>query len=576
MKRLIIAILLGAVSVCAAPPEPRLNLIRRDFGLPQQGVPPGAYQAGGGAGISFVAAVAATCTPGVTPPVELSVSAYTINYCSATNTWTALTSGGGLSGLTLNCIPKAATATTITGCSSGIDNGTTFALTEPLTTTGSVSTGSGATPCGATATGGICMTQAAATGFTPTAGFSYIRASTTNALLVSINGGAEVPNASFSATPTGSNCVQSSGTLGLIAEVTGACVAVGQTNVYTAGLQDFTAATMEIPEAAGFTTNVNSTIGQDTTANAPHIWANSADALIASEAAGIVANTVTKSTDATHGLITASSMIDNGTNVTSTDTGGYIAPVFVSNGSTAGFIDFPQGTTSAAVAPCNVATSICEQAPTAVTSYLITKPGAAPTVNNSYAATTTAGVQSWVYAVPNVASTTAVTSSNPTINTDQNLIQLSLPATYLNSLTQTFTIIGSGIYSSTAASTPALTFKIKLCTVSGCGSGTVVALANIVTTALNTTAITNATYNIVMTCVTNATGATGNLMCHGSPGLTLDTGALVSSPDTLFADTNTAVLSNIDLTAALFVQFTIAQSVVGGSNSYTQQLASIR
>lgn len=76
------------------------------------------------------------------------------------------------------------------------------------------------------------------------------------------------------------------------------------------------------------------------------------------------------------GAPTNSSVTDNGTTVTSTDTGGYVAPVFVANGTTAGFIDFPQGTTSAAVAPCNTATSICEQAPTTVTSYTVTKPGA--------------------------------------------------------------------------------------------------------------------------------------------------------------------------------------------------------
>lgn len=75
--------------------------------------------------------------------------------------------------------------------------------------------------------------------------------------------------------------------------------------------------------------------------------------------------------------VAASSVTDNGTTVTSTDTGGYVAPVFQSNGTTAGFIDFPQGSSSAAVAPCNTATSICEQAPTAVTSYLVTKPGVA-------------------------------------------------------------------------------------------------------------------------------------------------------------------------------------------------------
>lgn len=83
-----------------------------------------------------------------------------------------------------------------------------------------------------------------------------------------------------------------------------------------------------------------------------------------------------------------SSITDNGTAVTTTDTGGYVGPTFTANGTTAGFADFPQGTTSAAVAPCNTATSICEQAPTAVTSYLVVKPGVAAngTMSNNVAA----------------------------------------------------------------------------------------------------------------------------------------------------------------------------------------------
>lgn len=95
------------------------------------------------------------------------------------------------------------------------------------------------------------------------------------------------------------------------------------------------------------------------------------------------------------GAPTNSLITDSGITATYTGTGGYVAPVFVANGTTAGFVDYPQGTTSSAVAPCNTATSICEQAPTAVTSYLITKPGAAPTNNFSSKTTTTAGVESF-------------------------------------------------------------------------------------------------------------------------------------------------------------------------------------
>ena len=42
-------------------------------------------------GLSFVASLPALCTPGTTQSVQLSVAPYTINYCSALNTWTALT-----------------------------------------------------------------------------------------------------------------------------------------------------------------------------------------------------------------------------------------------------------------------------------------------------------------------------------------------------------------------------------------------------------------------------------------------------------------------------------------------------
>jgi len=106
------------------------------------------------------------------------------------------------------------------------------------------------------------------------------------------------------------------------------CVLTNQTNVYTAGLQDFSGAgvTMEIPEAAGFTTNVNSTIGLDTTANAIHVFVNNADSLNVVEAVGITVNVIPKSTDATHGLITASLATDNGTTFTYTGTSGVTAP----------------------------------------------------------------------------------------------------------------------------------------------------------------------------------------------------------------------------------------------------------
>lgn len=92
----------------------------------------------------------------------------------------------------------------------------------------------------------------------------------------------------------------------------------------------------------------------------------------------------------------ASGVLSGQTNVAKVGiTGAFTGLNFTANGTTAGFADYPQGSTSSGVAPCNAATSICEQAPTSVTSYLITKPGTAPTNAFSVATTTTAGVQSW-------------------------------------------------------------------------------------------------------------------------------------------------------------------------------------
>jgi len=158
--------------------------------------------------------------------------------------------------------------------------------------------------------------------------------------------------------------------------VPAAVVQTGQTNVYGAFLQDFTSGTMEIPEAAGCVTTVNATLCLDITNNIFKEWVNGADSIGVVEASAIAAGFIPKSTDATHGLLTASlcdEAITTANAITCTDTAGIRTPVFTSTGTTAGFTDFPQGTTSAAVAPCNTATSICEQAPAAVTSYLLNK-----------------------------------------------------------------------------------------------------------------------------------------------------------------------------------------------------------
>jgi hypothetical protein len=166
-----------------------------------------------------------------------------------------------------------------------------------------------------------------------------------------------------------------------------------------------------------------------------------------------------------------------------------------------------------------------------------------------------------------VTSVTPITvSANST--SEQQLIELTLTAGYFNSLRQPFLFNGAGVYTTPIGQTPTLTFKVKLCTVSGCGSGTVVTLASIASTATLANS-TNNTWNVNFLGYTAAVGATGNLEIHGP--LTVDLGSLSTSPDSVFNDTNTAVSGNIDLTAALFVDFTVTTSTGSTSNSITQR-----
>lgn len=168
--------------------------------------------------------------------------------------------------------------------------------------------------------------------------------------------------------------------------------------------------------------------------------------------------------------------------------------------------------------------------------------------------------------------TNAVTSTTPvTVNAnstaDQQLMELSLTAGYLNSLGRPFDFFGAGVYT-IASGTPTLEFKLKLCTVSGCGSGTVVTLVDITSAA--TTTLTNNNWSMRLVGTTAATGATGNLEIHGP--VTVDIGALAATADAVYGDINTAVSGNIDLTAALFVDWTIKFSTNQASpNAMTQR-----
>jgi hypothetical protein len=92
-----------------------------------------------GTGVSFVSSLPALCTPGLTQIVELSVAPYTAYYCSAANTWTAISSGTVTSvgfvgdGTVLSATPSTPVTTSGNVSATLLSQSAGFVLAGPVT-----------------------------------------------------------------------------------------------------------------------------------------------------------------------------------------------------------------------------------------------------------------------------------------------------------------------------------------------------------------------------------------------------------------------------------------------------------
>lgn len=176
-------------------------------------------------------------------------------------------------------------------------------------------------------------------------------------------------------------------------------------------------------------------------------------------------------------------------------------------------------------------------------------------------------------AVGNVTPVTA----NANSTSAQALMEIAVPTGLLNVATGasngTALIHGSGIFTIQTLQVPTIAITTKICTVSGCGSGTAITLATNVTTA--TVAATANTWNLNLKVATVATGSSGTLLAHGA--LAIDIGATSAVADSVFNDSNTAATSAINLTGTLYVDFFITFSAQPTTpfNSFTQQVGSL-
>lgn len=152
---------------------------------------------------------------------------------------------------------------------------------------------------------------------------------------------------------------------------------------------------------------------------------------------------------------------------------------------------------------------------------------------------------------------------------DQNLQACSLSANLLNVAGRTLKVFLAGVYSNVVTAQPTVALKIKLCTVSGCGSGVVITPISIVSTVTAATAVSNLAANLTGYISTQTAGASSAYEAHGSLAIDLGTTGLVA--DSVFADTNTATVGTIDSTGALFLQAVVAFSGASSSNSFTSR-----
>jgi len=136
------------------------------------------------------------------------------------------------------------------------------------------------------------------------------------------------------------------------------------------------------------------------------------------------------------------------------------------------------------------------------------------------------------------------------VTTAQTLYTFTLGKGELNMLNRSYTLSGYAIYTSPGTTAPVLTFALTL-------GG--VTIATITCGALNTTASTNMPIQFEFTITVTATGSSGSVEVHGEVdiNLTANTPAGVLS---YYPDTNAAVITGINLTAADVLALTVAAS----------------
>lgn len=165
---------------------------------------------------------------------------------------------------------------------------------------------------------------------------------------------------------------------------------------------------------------------------------------------------------------------------------------------------------------------------------------------------------------------TGITTGNFTALTGPTTQKIA--AASANTANKVVTVRYGGVYTNAAASL--LNTEVSLCTVAGCGSGTVLSPAGcVVTTTNQANNLTNGQFNATCTFIVASTGASGTLMAKSQGAFNL--GSATSAVLSAFGDTATAVSAAVDLTVDEFVQPQFKFTTGNAGNSATLQYMTV-
>ena len=199
----------------------------------------------------------------------------------------------------------------------------------------------------------------------------------------------------------------------------------------------------------------------------------------------------------------------------------------------------------------------CSQAP-ALTGNVTTSAGScATTIANS--AVTNAMVDNTVSGLT-IFSNTVI---NPAAATDTQLAEFTLSTSYLNTANKGVWVYSHVVHTTGSGQTPTIAYKWKLCTVSGCGSGTALVLATLGTTGDTASGITGHA-ELQAWVVTTASGSGGSVESSGWGLINIQSNAATGSAQ--YNDVNTAAQS-IALNATVYLDLTGRFSTQSGTPS---------